>query len=105
MKLEGLRSIDKAALCCLGADSEPADLGVPEVPIFRLEPNHGLLVFEVLGCIIADLNEALLVFVCQIEGKNGLADDALLKKRYIRPPRVQLLTLLNSSSMSKGPLW
>ena len=77
MKLEGLRSVYQAALCCLCADSEPPDLGVPEVPIFRLEPNHGLLVFKVLGCIIADLNEALLVFVGQIEGKNGLADDTL----------------------------
>jgi len=87
LKLEGLRSIDKAALCCLGADSEPADLGVPEVPIFRLEPNHRLLVFEVLGCVISDLNEALLVFVCQIEGKNGLADNALLKKNVTYGPR------------------
>ena len=77
MKLEGLRSVYQAALSRLGADSEPPDLGVPEVPVFRLEPNHGLLVFEVLGCIIADLNEALFVLVCQIEGKNGLTDDAL----------------------------
>ena len=77
MKLEGLRSVYQAALSRLGADSEPPDLGVPEVPVFRLQPNHGLLVFEVLGCVIAYLNKALLFFVCQIEGKNGLTDDAL----------------------------
>lgn len=91
MKFEGLSSVYQAALCRLGADSEPADLGVPEVPIFRLEPNHRLLVFEVLGCVISDLNEALLVFVCQIEGKNGLANDALLENVTCGPSELRYL--------------
>jgi hypothetical protein len=91
LKFEGLRSVYQAALSRLGADSKPSDLGVPEVPFFRLQPNHGLLVFEVLGCVIPDLNEALLVFICQVEGKNGLADDALLKNVTCGPRKVSYL--------------
>ena len=78
-KLESSRAVKHVALCLLCANAEPCDSGIPEIPGLRLQPDHGLLVLQILGCVISNLDKTLFIVTRQIESKHRLAYDPLFQ--------------------------